>query len=208
MRKKILFYVLVPFLIFTLNGCALILQKGRRSDMEKIESLEKELAELRRTRGVLEQRLAQEIENDQVSVRMGKRGLVITFVAEVLFDSGKAKLRDQAKFTLEKIAGILGEEVPENHIAVEGHTDNVPIKHSRWKSNWELSAHRALSVLSFLESVGIDSSKLSATGYGEFQPVGSNDDAGGKQLNRRVEIIIVPNSTYATQTDLDVEDLK
>ena len=192
MKRRIFLYVFVPFLLFSFTGCALVLQKGRRSDLEKIDSLEKELAELRRTRGVLEDRLSKEINNDQVSVSMSNRGLVITFVAEVLFDSGKAKLKDSASSSLDKVSSILKEEVPNNRIAIEGHTDNVPITKSKWASNWELSSHRALSVLDYLVSQGLNPEKLSATGYGEFQPVASNDSAAGRQKNRRVEIVIIP----------------
>lgn len=214
MRNRIFLFVFVPFLVFSLTGCAVIFQKGRRSDLERIQELEKELAELRRTRGILEERLASEINNDQVSVHMGKRGLVITFVAEVLFDSGKADLKAASLSTLDKISSILQEEVPNNNIGIEGHTDNQPIKHSRWKSNWELSAHRALSVLYYLRDSGINPEKLSATGYGEYHPVASNDSTSGRQKNRRVEIIIIPQHSEkakedsAAQYGYDDEELK
>jgi chemotaxis protein MotB len=121
--------------------------------------------------------------------------LVITFLAEVLFDSGKAKLKPESLPILDKVAGIINEEAPENNIGIEGHTDNVPIKHSSWKSNWELSSHRALSVLYYLESKGVQSEKLSASGYGEYKPVSSNDSSEGRQMNRRVEIVIMPKTS-------------
>ena len=98
---------------------------------------------------MLEDKLSSEIGSNDVSVAMSNRGLVITFVAEVLFDSGKAQLKDSASNTLNKVAGILSSEVPNNRISVEGHTDNVPISKSKWSSNWS-SAHRALSVLDYL----------------------------------------------------------
>ncbi len=123
---------------------------------------------------------------------MAEKGLVITFVAEVLFDSGKEKLRGQSLSILDKVIRILKEEVPGNKIGIEGHTDNEPIKHSRWKSNWELSSQRALSVLHYLEKKNISPKRLSAIGYGEYQPIASNDLVEGKQLNRRVEIVILP----------------
>ncbi len=178
--------------IFFISGCAVVFQTGRRSDIERIQSLEKELEELRQARQLLEDRLSQEIKDAQVRLSMQEKGLVITFVAEVLFDSGKANLKKEILPTLDKVATILKEEVPENNIGIEGHTDNEPIKYSGWKSNWELSAHRALSVLHYLESRGISSTRLSATGYGEFRPVASNATPEGRQLNRRVEIVILP----------------
>ncbi len=183
------------FLIaFFISGCTVIFQKGRRSDMERIENLEKELAQLQDTKGLLEQRLAQEIANEQVRLKMEDKGLVVTFVAEVLFDSGKAKLKKNSFPILAKVARILKEEVPGCDIGIEGHTDNQPIKHSRWKSNWELSAHRALSVLHRMEKEGVNSKRMSATGFGEYNPLASNNTSEGKSLNRRVEIVIIPGS--------------
>ena len=210
MRKKSLFLLVI--FVFVLNGCAVVLQKGRRSDVEKIKLLEDELEELRGTKKILEERLAQEIDDKQVKLEMAEKGLVITFVAEVLFDSGKEKLRKESFPVLDKVVRILKEEVPENNIGVEGHTDNVPIKYSRWKSNWELSAQRALSVVYYLESKGIGPERLSAIGYGEYQPIASNDTAEGRQTNRRVEIVILPKSVKETTEDIVVieeeEELK
>jgi chemotaxis protein MotB len=125
---------------------------------------------------------------------MEEKGLVITFVSEVLFDSGKADLKKESLPSLAKVARILMENVPENNIGIEGHTDNQPIRYSKWKSNWELSAHRALSVLQYLESKGVNPKRLSASGYGEYRSVASNDTVEGRQLNRRVEIVILPKS--------------
>jgi chemotaxis protein MotB len=193
MKKHNLLYFLGIFLFF-MSGCAVIFQSGRRSDIEKIQSLEKELEELRRTRGILEESLAKEIEDKQIRLQMEEKGLVITFVSEVLFDSGKADLKKESLPSLAKVARILMENVPENNIGIEGHTDNQPIRYSKWKSNWELSAHRALSVLQYLESKGVNPKRLSASGYGEYRSVASNDTVEGRQLNRRVEIVILPKS--------------
>ncbi len=192
MKNKIFVVSLISVFIF--NGCALVFQKGRRSDIEKIETLSKELQNLRNAREVLQSRLAEELKEQQVRLKMAEKGLVITFVAEVLFNSGKAEIREDSKPILDKVARILNEEVPGNDIGVEGHTDNIPIKHSGWDSNWELSAQRALSVLYYLESKGVRPHRLSAIGYGPYKPVASNDAAKGRQLNRRVEIVILPKA--------------
>ena len=202
MQKNLTFIWVIVF-IFFLNGCAVVLQKGRRSDIEKIQSLRDELSELRGARDLLSQRLSKEIENNQVRLSMAEKGLVITFVAEVLFDSGKAKLRKESFPILDKVVRILDEEVPENNIGVEGHTDNEPIKYSRWKSNWELSSQRALGVLYYLEENGIKPIRLSAIGYGQHQPVTSNNSKEGKQLNRRVEIVILPRSNKKSGKSTD-----
>jgi chemotaxis protein MotB len=177
-----------------LVGCTFIFQKGRRSDIEKIEQLSTQLDELSSTKQLLEDRLKQEIADKQVRLQMAEKGLVITFVADVLFDSGKAKLRTESFPVLDKVSRVLSENVPQNYIGIEGHTDSIPIKYSSWKSNWELSAARALSVLHYLEKV-VAPERLSAVGYGEYKPVASNDTKEGRQMNRRVEVVILPSLT-------------
>ena len=192
MRKTSL--ILLVICLLFLNGCMVIFQKGRKTDIEKIEILESELEELRGARNILENRLAQEIEDQKVRLSMMEKGLVITFVAEVLFDSGKIKLKKESFPILDKVIKILTEVVPSNRIGIEGHTDNEPIKYSRWKSNWELSSQRALGIVHYLEEEGIAPGRLSAIGYGEYQPVASNDTVEGMQINRRVEIVILPRT--------------
>lgn len=191
--SKFLSLVLIVSISVALSGCTLIFQKGRRSDVEKISQLKSQLTDLERAKAELESRLRSEIDDKEVQVDMLDKGLVITFVSEVLFASGKADLRADSLSKLEKVASVLTTTVSDLDVGIEGHTDNVPIKHSGWKSNWELSTARALSVLHHLEDKeGIDPIRLSATGYGEFRPVASNATAEGKQKNRRVEIVILP----------------
>ncbi|MFA5261118.1 MAG: OmpA family protein [Candidatus Omnitrophota bacterium] len=206
MRHKfaifITFMVLSIFVV-SLSGCTVVFQKGQRKDNQKVvylqneySKLQNELSELERAKLELEDRLRNEIDDREVKVEMLDRGLVITFVAEVLFDSGKAKLRSEALNKLERVASVLKTTVADLNIGVEGHTDNVPIKYSGWKSNWELSSARAMSVLHYMvEDLGIAPVRLSATGYGEYQPVASNDSPEGRQKNRRVEIVILPKTT-------------
>lgn len=178
---------------FLTSGCAVSFHKGRPSDKAKIEALQDELASLREARSKLDSRLRSEIDSDKVSLTMDDRGIVITFVAEVLFDSGKADLKPEGKTILKKVASVISQEAQYNEIGVEGHTDNVPIKLSGWKSNWELSTARATSVLHYLvNECGLTPNNLSATGYGEYRPVVSNNTKEGRQKNRRVEIIIKP----------------
>lgn len=189
---------LLYFLIFGLTGCTVIFQKGRRTDVEKISQLKNELSELERAKAELEERLKKEIGDKQIKVQMEDRGLVITFVAEVLFDSGKDKLRADALEKLNKLSEILNTTVKDLSIGIEGHTDNVPIKHSGWRSNWELSTARAVSVLHYLaDHQALLPQRLSATGYGEYRPVASNETSEGRQENRRVEIVILPKTTKA-----------
>jgi len=184
--------VIVLALTLGLSGCTVIFQKGRRTDIEKISKLKNDMNELQRAKEELEKRLQDEINNKQVKVEMQDKGLVITFVSEVLFDSGKAKLRTDSLAKLDKVAGVLNTTVADLNVGVEGHTDNQPIRKSGWKSNWELSTARALSVLHYLSEKSVAEPRLAAIGYGEYKPVASNDTREGRQKNRRVEIVILP----------------
>ncbi|MFH1678468.1 MAG: OmpA family protein [Candidatus Omnitrophota bacterium] len=193
--KRVLCWAIGLFLVLNLSGCAFIFQKGRRTDVEKIKELSKQLDEFEQTKLLLEQRLEQEISDKRVRLERAEKGLVITFVADVLFDSGKAKLKLEASPTLDKVIRILNENVPGNDIGIEGHSDNEPIKYSGWKSNWELSTARALSVLHYLvDEKGVSPFRVSAIGYGEYRPITSNEAKEGRQLNRRVEIVILPKA--------------
>src|SRR3989338_6398337 len=186
----VLAFALVP------SGCTIVFQKGRRSDVEEIAKLKGRLNSLEKAKAELEARLSKEISDQEVSVKMMDRGLVITFVAEVLFDSGKAQLRQGSFEKLDKIADVLNTTVKDLSIGIEGHTDDVQIQRSGWKSNWELSSARALGVLHYLtQTNNISPGRLAATGYGEFRPVDDNSTPEGRQKNRRVEIVILPNRT-------------
>jgi chemotaxis protein MotB len=189
---------IVSLIVLSFLGCTVIFQKGRRSDMEKISELTSKVNELDQTKKLLEDRLKQEIADKQVKIQMLEKGLVITFVSEVLFDSGKAKIKPEAYGSLDKVARVLKENVPDLDIGIEGHTDNVPIKVSGWKSNWELSSARAMSVLHYLvDKKGVSPERVAAIGYGEYRPVASNDAKEGRKQNRRVEIVILPKTTKA-----------
>ncbi len=200
--SKLAKLLLVIPLIMVVSGCSIILQKRSPQDLEKIDTLSEELErerqarlELLRAQRELEEQLKKELEEEDVRLSMADKGLTITFVAEVLFDSGKAEIRETAYPVLEKVAKVLKNQVPNSNIAIVGHTDNQPIKQSNWKSNWELSTARAISVLHFLEdNKGIRPERLSAIGYGEYRPLASNDTREGRQQNRRVEVTIMPDT--------------
>ncbi len=193
--------LLLGCLIISLSGCTVVLQKRHTSDIEKIESLSEQVKRLKMTEGqllklkeayvALQRSLRREIDEKKVTLGIEKRGLVITFVDSVLFDSGKAKLRSQAYKPLDKVVGVCRKVVANREIGIEGHTDNQPIKYSGWESNWELSTARATSVLHYLAKKGLSPKRLSATGFGKYRPVATNKTAQGRQENRRVEIVIM-----------------
>lgn len=195
--------VIIIFFTIALTGCTFIFQTGRRSDVRKIEQLSKQLDELNRAKSLLEDKLSAEIRDKQVGLQMMKKGLVVTVVGDVLFDSGKDKIRPEAYGILDKISDVLRENIPQFNVGIEGHTDNQPIKFSGWKSNWELSSARALSVLHYMvDEKGISPERVSAIGYGEHRPVASNDTEEARQLNRRVEIVILPQLTKSKEESL------
>lgn len=206
MARKIVSSYLVALIVlaFIAAGCAVNFYSGRPSDKAKIGELSSEVGRLQKLREqerqelqeameLLEQRLKKEIGDKEVMLEMAERGLVITFVAEILFDSGKAVIKQEAYPILDKVAKVIRDKVYDREIGIEGHTDNEPIRHSGWKSNWELSTGRATSVLHYLVEEGkLNPKLLSAIGYGEYRPVVSNDTAEGRQKNRRVEVVIMP----------------
>lgn len=205
-------FLIIGCLAIASSGCTLVLQKGRTSDKEKIESLsekaqrlkmtEDELSELKKAHDALQKSLKKEISAREISLGIEGKGLVITFVDRILFNSGKAKLRSQAHSALDKVVKVCRKTVADKEIGIEGHTDNQPIKHSGWKSNWELSTARATSVLHYLVKKGIAPQRLSVTGFGEYQPLVSNQTPQGKEKNRRVEIVILSGSKSRARPDL------
>lgn len=189
---RLISVVVSIFLIVAVTGCSINIYKGHPGDLDRISELRGKVKALEGAKVLLEKRLKDEIKEEQVKVKITKRGLVITFMSEVLFASGKAVLRKEAYPILDKVVSVIKEKVPDRYMGIEGHTDNQPIKYSGWKSNWELSTARATTVLHYLEDVGIDPTKLQATGFGEYRPVTSNKTKEGRQQNRRVEIVILP----------------
>ena len=157
------------------------------------EARQARLAEVQSTYDELVGKLEQEIERGEVRISELKGKLTVNVVDKILFDSGKAELKQEGIKVLQQIGDILKSAVDKN-IQVEGHTDNVPIRGpltEKYPSNWELSTARATTVLHFLQDrVNISGERLSAVGYGEYQPVASNSTAEGRAQNRRIQIVL------------------
>ena len=167
--------------------------KKRNAELEKQK--EAELQKLKSTYDELVKSLKGEIEAGEIQISRMKDRLSVNLVEKILFDSGRADLKASGIEVLRKVGAQLA-KIEGKRIQIEGHTDNVPIGgrlQERFATNWELSASRALAVVHFLQDeVGIDPVKLSAAGYGEYQPAASNDTAEGKAANRRIEIVLLP----------------
>lgn len=127
-----------------------------------------------------------------VEIIESERGIVIQLRENILFETAKSSLRNDSKEILSSIAKLISSL--DNNIMVEGHTDNRPISTADFPSNWELSVDRAVNVVRyFVETEGINPRRLSATGYGEYQPVANNDTEENMARNRRVNILIMTN---------------
>jgi len=127
---------------------------------------------------------------NKVALSITQRGLVISLKEAGFFDSGSAKLKQDSIPTLRGIAEGLQQYA--NRFRVEGHTDSVPIRSTEFRSNWELSTARATNVIHFLvDSTSFSPETLSAVGYGEYQPLVSNDTPEQRAKNRRVDIVVL-----------------
>lgn len=142
----------------------------------------------------MREKLAAVIRPEDGTVLVEGSRLTIRLANQILFRSGEARLREDSRPALEAVAALLTNELAAYPIAVEGHTDNVPISDSiraRFPSNWDLSAARAASAVRFLEAeAGISPARLSVTGYADTRPIAPNDTPEGQARNRRIEFVI------------------
>lgn len=125
-----------------------------------------------------------------VHIFLDERGLTIRVEEGLFFASGSDVLNPNAKNVIAMITSTLN-ELPDNYVRVEGHTDNVPIKTAKFPSNWELSASRATNVVKQMILSGFNPKYLSSAGYGEYRPIADNSTPAGKQANRRVDIVLL-----------------
>jgi len=182
--------------------------KGQSSDLDalartpllqagpsEVNRKPEDFAALRRE---LEKILYPEIKRHEVALRMDADGLIISLREIGFFDSGSAQIKPQGLATVDRFARFL--EGRNCWLRIEGHTDNVPIHTASFASNWELSTARATVLVKLLiEHEGFAPERLSAAGYGEFHPVADNSFPSGQQMNRRVDIVVVPQTVLASQ---------
>ena len=147
----------------------------------------------------LERFLLQEKLDKDVRVELTEEGIRLSIVDSVLFASAEADLQPGAMKLLDRVA-IMVDGVGKE-ITISGHTDSVPIHTPRFPTNWELSAARAISVARRFQSLGIEPDRMSATGYGEWQPIETNETEKGRTANRRVEIFLKTDAFAGTQNE-------
>jgi chemotaxis protein MotB len=183
-------------------------QKENDDQLVKMQSnlsaTKDELTALRAQRVEIEKRMAaiadiqaqfaKMIDTGQLKVASRRGSLVVELPAEVLFPSGSAELSEKGDIAVLEVGFIL-KRFPDRRFLVVGHTDNVPLKSSTMRDNWELSAARALTVTRVLVKAGMKPDSLVPAGVGEHDPVTPNASSGDRQRNRRIEIQLLPAIT-------------
>jgi chemotaxis protein MotB len=178
-------------------------EKAGRGELEgNFKATQKELEELRRQNAEAQKRLAafkaltakfqKMIDSGKLKVGVRNGLMIVKLPAGILFASGKADLSKEGEVALTEVAVVLA-ELKDRHYLITGHTDSVPLARGRFKDNWELSVARALIVARWLMAQGVTPQQIGAAGYAEFDPVKENTTEEGKQENRRIEIVLMPN---------------
>lgn len=177
-------------------------QQARESTENNLSATREELDELRKQRAETEKRLAafqdltarfqQMIDAGKLDVSVRNGSMLLRLPAEILFPSGSAELSRPGEMALMEVAIIL-KQFPERRFMIVGHSDNQPMRGGRYQSNWELSTARAVHVTQFLVDAGLPARNLVAAGHGEHDPVAKNSTEKGRQENRRIEIVLVPD---------------
>jgi chemotaxis protein MotB len=158
------------------------------------KKLEAAKAELEKKSAAYEQlagALRGEIDAGRIELTELRGKTTVKMTDKILFSSGSATIGKEGRDALKTVAAAL-RDVQGKTIRVEGHTDNIPTSGGAFATNWDLSSARALAVVRFLQECGVDPTRLAAAGYGEFQPIASNEAPDGRSLNRRIEIVLAP----------------
>ncbi len=167
------------------------LPKLDRSINDSNDAKKKEQDELNKKASDFKTYFAENEKASDVQVEVGENYVKITFGDGILFDSGKAELKNDSYELLEMIAEVL-EGYPTSDIKIEGHTDNIPIRSAIYQDNMYLSAARSISVLNYFKDVyEYDPARLSQEGFGEYRPIANNETPEGRAKNRRVEIKVM-----------------
>lgn len=188
--------------IEALNADKAKLVKEKSGLVESEKQMREALDELSRRKAQAEARIAEYrdllarfktlIDAGKLKIRIIDGQMVVQLATDVLFPSGSAVLSEGGRNAIVEVTGIL-KEIADRRFQVAGHTDNVPIRTSRYPSNWELAFDRGMSVIRTMIEAGMPPSRVSAASYGEFKPTAPNDTDEGRAQNRRIEITVVPD---------------
>ena len=180
---------------FTSMGKSAEGEKEMQGAMEEVQA--EKLKESEQLAEKIAEALGEQDIGAEVDIDFTSEYVQLTLKGALLFDSGKAQLKEASLPLMSKIGTIL-ERYSESIIEVEGHTDNVPINNSQFANNDELSSFRALSVFNYIvQNTNIDPSMIKHSGRGEYVPIADNATPEGRAKNRRVEIKVYHTlSTY------------
>ena len=163
------------------------------SNRNTLDALSRELKEIKETREHarrLRLALKEEIEKGSVSIQTEGMKVIVHIMENATFDSGYADVRPEFMPALQKIADLIDDN--SGDITISGHTDNVPIRNERFRSNWDLSAGRAVSVAhEILKRADLDPERVMITGHADTQPRADNNTPENRAKNRRVDVSIV-----------------
>jgi len=181
---------------------ASLILSDRGALRREVADMKEALAELQERKRHAEERVArfrelvdrfkQLIDAGTLEVKIVDGRMVVALATDVLFGSGSAALSSGGDQALAEVAAVLA-TIDERRFQVEGHTDDVPISNEKYPSNWYLASGRAIGVVEHLVASGMDPAQLSAASFGEHRPVSSNRTDEGRSLNRRIEIVLVPD---------------
>lgn len=171
-------------------------QKDLQATSEEVQRLRKQreqTAKMAQAFRDLALKLKSMVDSGKLSVIVRKGRMTLNLPDDILFPSGSASLKKEGKEAIASLAGVL-KDVGDRSFLVSGHTDNVPIgKSAAFKSNWDLSTARAVTVTKLLIDNGVAPTKLAAAGFADGDPVQPNESPDGRAKNRRTEIILMPN---------------
>jgi chemotaxis protein MotB len=140
-------------------------------------------------KGQTENGLAGEIAGGDVAVRRTSEGLLLSLSEIGFFDTGSDEIKSSSQPAFSRLAAILRQT--NSDLRIEGHTDNIPIHNSRFRSNWVLSTSRATATVRLLiQQYGFNPERLAASGYAEYRPIAGNDSTTGRAMNRRVDVVV------------------
>ncbi|MEK4701216.1 flagellar motor protein MotB [Solibacillus sp. FSL R7-0668] len=178
-----------PTVIQTPNGSTTDLQSGVSKYMEDQERLKE-------SQNRVDEFIAINELEQQFETKMTDEGLLITIRDSVLFDMGRADVKAEYATIADELSQLLVFDPPRN-IVITGHTDNVPINTNEFESNWDLSVMRAVNFMKEVVAGNkeLDSKYFSVKGFGEYNPIASNDTEEGRAKNRRVEVLVQPRVT-------------
>lgn len=168
-------------------------QKNLQATVEEVERLRKQREQVEKMAQAFKSlalKLKSMVDSGKLSVIVRNGRMTLNLPDDILFPSGSANLKKEGKEAIASLAGVL-KDVGDRNFLVCGHTDNVPMKGGR--TNWDLSADRAVTVTKLLIDNGVDARRLAAAGYADVDPVGDNATPEGKKKNRRTEIVLMPN---------------